>query len=221
MKIVIDGNIGVGKSTQLRLLEGKGYRVKREPIDDWSLDLFYKDQSRWALLLQLQILYSFSSVASSQTPTIYERCPISSNHVFWENLLQQKLVTADEDKVYQQYYDKLSWKPDLYIYLVCSPEESWRRIQERKQVGDKKITLEYLKKLHSLYDKLLMSMPCISRAVNVHGKTAEQVHAEIISIIKVENELYIRNRSREEVPKAGSAGRQVLCTPFPDMCNLS
>jgi deoxyadenosine/deoxycytidine kinase len=221
MKIVIDGNIGVGKSTQLRLLEGVGYRVKREPINDWSLDLFYKDQSRWALLLQLQILEGFHSSARSDTPTVYERCPISSNHVFWENLLQQGLVTKDEDRLYQRFYDKMSWKPDLYIYLNCPPEESFRRIQERKQAGDTKITLEYMKKLHSLYDKLLMSMPCISRAVNVQGKTAEQVHAEIISIIKVENELYIRNRTREEVPKAGSARRQVLCTPFPNMCNLS
>jgi len=173
MKIVIDGNIGVGKSTQLRLLEGKGYRVKREPIEDWSLDLFYKDKSRWALLLQMQILYSFTSVTSSQVPTIYERCPISSNHVFWDNLLQQKLVTEDEDKVYQKYYDKLSWKPDLYIYLVCSPEESWRRIQARKQVGDQKITLEYLKKLHDLYEKVVLRMPCIVVPVNVHGKSAE------------------------------------------------
>ena len=56
MKIVIDGNIGVGKSTQLRLLEQVGYKVYREPIDDWSLELFYKDQSRWAFLLQMQIL---------------------------------------------------------------------------------------------------------------------------------------------------------------------
>lgn len=221
MKIVIDGNIGVGKSTQLRLLEGKGYRVKREPIDDWSLDLFYKDQSRWALLLQLQILEGFHSSARSDTPTVYERCPISSNHVFWENLLQQGLVSKDEDRLYQRFYDKMSWKPDLYIYLVCSPEESWRRIQQRKQVGDKKITLEYLKKLHGLYDKVVLRMPSIVVPVNVHGKSAEEVHSEIISIIKVENELYIRNRSREEVPKAGSAGRQVLCTPFPNMCNLS
>lgn len=31
MKVVIDGNIGSGKTTQLDLLEMRGYRVRREP----------------------------------------------------------------------------------------------------------------------------------------------------------------------------------------------
>ncbi|NBS68013.1 hypothetical protein EBT31_03745 [bacterium] len=220
MRIVIDGNIAVGKSTQLRLLEKAGYRVKREPIDDWSLDLFYKDKSRWALLLQMQILHSFSS-SPPHSIVVYERCPMSSNHVFWQNLLQQGIVTADEDKLYQKYYERMAWQPDLYVYLTCTPEESYGRIQQRGQTGDKKISLEYLQKLHTLYDKLLGRVPCIVVPISVQGKTAEKVHEEIISAITIENELYVRNRSREEVSKAGSSRREVLCTPFPNMCNLS
>ena len=54
--IAVAGNIGSGKTTQLDLLERKGWSVKREPIDEWPLDLFYKDKSRWALLLQMKIL---------------------------------------------------------------------------------------------------------------------------------------------------------------------
>jgi hypothetical protein len=40
MKIVIDGNIGAGKTTQLNLLESKGFKVHREPIEKWPLELF-------------------------------------------------------------------------------------------------------------------------------------------------------------------------------------
>jgi deoxyadenosine/deoxycytidine kinase len=38
MRIVIDGNIGAGKTTQLGLLEKIGYTVRREAIDDWPLE---------------------------------------------------------------------------------------------------------------------------------------------------------------------------------------
>jgi predicted ATPase len=41
MKVVIDGNIGSGKTTQLGLLEKAGYIVRREPIDQWPLEEFY------------------------------------------------------------------------------------------------------------------------------------------------------------------------------------
>lgn len=220
MKIVIDGNIGVGKSTQLRLLEQVGYKVYREPIDDWSLELFYNDQSRWAFLLQMQILNSFQA-GSASSITIHERCPLSSNYVFWANLVKNKKVTQQEDAIYQKYYEKIGWQPDLYIYLTCSPEEAHERIKIREQTGDTSVSLEYLKELHSLYNDLAMKIPCVVIPINVSGRSAQQIHSEIISVLKLENELYIRNRSGEKVQKAGAPGRQVLCTPFPNMCNLS
>jgi hypothetical protein len=40
MKIVIDGNIGSGKTTQLGLLEQKGWKLRREPIDKWPPQRF-------------------------------------------------------------------------------------------------------------------------------------------------------------------------------------
>jgi deoxyadenosine/deoxycytidine kinase len=48
IRVVIDGNIGSGKTTQLGLLEKKGYMVRREAIHDWTLDEFYADPARWA-----------------------------------------------------------------------------------------------------------------------------------------------------------------------------
>jgi|LakMenEpi03Aug12_release.lakeMendotaPanAssembly.Ray.scaffolds.fasta_scaffold07856_13 deoxyadenosine/deoxycytidine kinase len=220
MKIVIDGNIGVGKSTQLRLLEQVGYRVFREPIDDWSLDLFYKDQPRWALLLQMQILNSFQP-GSTSSITIHERCPLSSNYVFWANLVRNQKVTQEEDSIYQKYYERLGWQPDLYIYLTCSPEEAHERIKIREQTGDTSVSLEYLQELHSLYTELAMKIPCVVIPINVSGRSAQQIHSEIISVLKLENELYVRNRSGEKVQKAGTSGRQMLCAPLPNMCNLS
>ena len=93
MHIVIDGNIGSGKTTQLELLEQNGWSVKREPLDEWPLDLFYKDMSRWALLLQMKILQTLRPVRDGVT--VYERCLLSTRHVFWEYLRSKKLITPE------------------------------------------------------------------------------------------------------------------------------
>ena len=56
MKSVIDGNIGCGKTTQLKILENIGFNVRYEPIEDWPLDLFYSDMERWGFLFQIVVL---------------------------------------------------------------------------------------------------------------------------------------------------------------------
>lgn len=216
MKVVIDGNIGAGKSTQLSLLSKVGYKVRKEPIADWCLDSFYRDPPRWALLLQMQILQSFPE----HRDVIYERHMISSNHVFWSALKNKKLVQDDEDLVYQRAYDKYVWYPDVFIYLSSKPEECWKRVQQRHQTGDSGVTLEYIKEIDELYKKLVMRIPCKVYVLSA-DRDAEVINKEIISVLKVENELYVRNRSREKMQKTGSNGRQVLCTPFPDMCSVS
>ena len=104
MHIVIDGNIGSGKTTQLDLLAKKGWSVKREPIDEWPLELFYKDMSRWALLLQMRILQTVRPTKDSVT--IYERGLFATRHVFWEYLREKKLVTPEEHTVYDAAYEK-------------------------------------------------------------------------------------------------------------------
>jgi predicted ATPase len=38
MRVVIDGNIGSGKTTQLELLERKGWFIQKEPIRFMALE---------------------------------------------------------------------------------------------------------------------------------------------------------------------------------------
>lgn len=216
MRIVIDGTIGSGKTTQLCLLESKGYKVVKEPIDQWCLDLFYKDPKRWGFMLQLQILMSFQSKG-----VIWERCPMSSNYVFWKNLVNKKLVTQTEDETYQKYYERFGWQPDLYIWLRCSPQTAYGRIKSRHQTGDKSITLDYLKELDRLYDNLLRNIPCRVLTLNTEELTEEDVHSKIISILQSEDALQLIDSDGSKVSKTRSARRQVLCAPLPVMCSVS
>ena len=218
MKVVIDGNIGSGKTTQLNLLEEKGWKVQREPIDVWPLELFYKDKSRWALLLQMKILQTLRPLKTKDV-VVYERCLLSTRHVFWEYLLQKKLVRPEENDVYSHQYDKDAWYPDLYIFLSKTPEVAFEHIKKRKQTGDSSVTLDYLKDLDILYTKMLTNVPCKVHVINAH-QSPEDIHEQILSLLKLYG-VYVTDAGRAEVQKTGAHQREVLCTPFPNMCRLS
>lgn len=218
MKVVIDGNIGSGKTTQLNLLEQKGWKVQREPIDEWPLELFYKDKSRWALLLQMKILQTLRPVKTKGV-VIYERCMLSARHVFWQHLLQKKLVRPEENDVYCYQYEKDTWYPDLYIFLSKTPQKAFEHVKTRNQTGDSGVSLEYLKDLDVLYKTMLTNVPCKVHVINAH-QTPEDIHEQILSLLKLYG-MHVTDAGGAEMQKTGAHQREVLCTPFPNMCRLS
>ena len=124
MKIVIDGIIASGKSTQLNLLEKRGFTVKREPIEKWPLDLYYSDPARWGFLFQMLILQTLETLPGF---VIYERSPLSSKEVFWE--IMEK--TEIEDQVYKKAFSKEAWMPDVYIFIDTPVHVAYSRLQNR------------------------------------------------------------------------------------------
>ena len=218
MKVVIDGNIGSGKTTQLNLLEKLGYRVRREPIDEWPLEEFYKDPKRWAFYFHMVILQTLRPLKTKET-IIYERSLLSSRWVFWSVLLKQNLVTQGEDATYAKFYDQYAWFPNIYIFLSKSPELAWEHIQKRHQAGDSGVTLEYWKELDVEYQKLLRNVPCKVHVINA-DQSVEEIHQEICQIL-LDHELLSPDSERDKVQAKGHRKRDVSCTPFQHMCCVS
>jgi len=223
MKIVIDGNIGAGKTTQLNILEKKGFHVRREPIHEWPLELFYKDMSRWALTLQLAIMQTHQPYVTEDV-MIYERNLLSCRYVFWEYLKANDHVKAIEDVIHERAYNTYHWLPDVYIFLSIDPEEAYEHIKSREgQAGDSGISLEYLKEIHKLYSKLLMKVPCQVHVVKASGRTPEEIHKDISVILSLytKDGVHVRHSRRTKMQETSSHRRPVLCAPLPDMCRLS
>ena len=178
MKIVIDGNIGSGKTTQLNLLESIGYDVVREPIDKWPLDLYYSDPERWGFLFQVLILQTLKTYDGFK---IYERSPLSSKEVFWKIMKKTPL----EDQVYQTEFQYHGWLPDVYIYIDKSPDTCFDHIRSRTQEGDGGVSLEYLKTLDVNYTHMIETIDRSDmRVYIVDGNlTVQQVHNKISEII--------------------------------------
>lgn len=217
-RVVIDGNIGSGKTTQLGLLEKRGWRVRREPIDEWPLEEFYKDPKRWAFYFHMVILQTLRPVKTPET-VIYERSLLSSRWVFWPVLLKKDVVTKQEDATYAKFYDQYAWYPDLYIFLTKDLDLAWEHIQKRHQAGDTGVTLEYLKELGEEYQKLIRNVPCRVYIVNAN-RSVEEIHKEICGILS-DHELFVGDPVRGQMQKEGGSGRKMPCTSFTNMCRLS
>ena len=193
-RIVIDGNIGSGKTTQLDLLEKKGWAVQREPIAKWPLEAFYKDPSRWAFYFHMVILQT----SVSNSPMIYERALMASRWVFWPLMVAKGLVTPEEDATYSAFYERFAWVPDVYIFLSKNLDLAWSHIKKRNQPGDSGVTREYLGELHEGYMRMLRdNVPCKVHIIDAN-RTPEEIHAEICQLLKV-NELFIDNEDRDKV----------------------
>ena len=219
MRIVIDGNIGSGKTTQLAFLEKKGWKVRREPIEEWPLDDFYKDPKRWAFYFHMVILQTLRPVKTQSHHVVYERSLLSSRWVFWPILVKNGTVTSQEDMTYARFYENFAWYPDVYIFLSKNVNLAWEHIQQRGQAGDSGVTLEYLEELDAEYNKLLKNIPCRVYVVNAN-RPAEEIHIEICRIL-LENELLSPETGREEVWSTGGRRRDVSCTSFQHMCSVS
>lgn len=196
MKIVIDGLIGAGKSTQVDILSKKlNISAVREPIDEWPLDLFYSDPTRWGFLMQVAVLNSF--VKFRHTHGIFERSPESTRCVFWNNLVDSGVVNRAENEVFQKLYENLSWEPDVTILIDKAPELCFEHIQGRSQAGDSGVSLEYLKRLNSYYQDFKNTPGVI---VIDGNRSISEISEDIIKTVQlIQNEHTVSVRETEWV----------------------
>ena len=226
MKIVIDGNIGSGKTTQLDLLEKAGWSVRREPIDKWPLDQFYRDQRTWGYILQMAVLETQQPVPNAKRPIIYERCLFSTRDVFWRHLAEKVYPEKCIDELYQKQVERYMWYPDIYIYLSKDPEKAFEHVSKRGQAGDFGVDLEYIKELDVFYKDMIMKIPCRVRVVNAN-KSREEIHADILRILSSvpcskDEPVYERDsRGAKVSSRRNSRDGKVQCTPMSDMCRMS
>ena len=181
MKIVIDGVIGAGKSTQAGLIsEHYGLNVVKEPINDWPLDLFYSYPRRWGFLMQTAVLSSFSKLKNSDG--IFERSPQSSKEVFWKNLVNSGTVTESENETFTKLFYALAWVPDVTIFISTPPINCWRHIQARGQTGDSTITMDYLENLDMYYHDYIKTYQGTVHVID-GDQRVEKVTDDILKIL--------------------------------------
>lgn len=155
---IVEGNIGVGKSTFLRLLHDydPSIEIVLEPqaIAERSLlDHFYKNPERWAFTLETLAMACRTREHTREQEHLYtrrviERSVYSGHYVFACNGYASGYFTPAEWAVYQQWFDFLVKRmcalPQGFIYLKATPETCFKRVQHRARSSETGLTIEYM-----------------------------------------------------------------------------
>lgn len=172
---ILEGNIGAGKSTFLKLVEQHltNTSVCLEPVDSWQSQIygqslltnFYENPKRWAYTLEnlamiCRVREHISEQSSSIPNRIVERSIYSGHYCFARNSYLQGFMTAAEWEAYDQWFAFLVQKkcaaPKGFIYLNVHPDVAYERIKKRNRLAEKTLTLKYLKQIDAQHQKFLI-----------------------------------------------------------------
>lgn len=160
--VSIAGNIGVGKSTLVKLLADKiGWEAVQEAVaENPYLEDFYADMERWSFHSQVFFLIrriqQHHEVLQNRRSVLQDRSVYEDAEIFARNLYRQKLMSQRDWASYYELYRTLGEilePPDLVIYLRASVPTLRRRIEQRGRTFEQQMTNEYLTQLNQLYDE--------------------------------------------------------------------
>lgn len=153
MIVCVEGNIGSGKTTVLKLLDE--YETVPEPLHIWGgiLEKFYADPASWSLCLHLRILHEFWKIDRKETKVI-ERSPGACRHVFGQLSYNDAHLTPAAWDTFKEYHDILGWHPDIYVFIDTPVDVCKARIEARKS-ADHDVSDEYLRRIEFQYHNFL------------------------------------------------------------------
>lgn len=167
--VAIEGIIGSGKSTLCeRVRRDLNLYYVPEPVEDNPyLDLFYEDQKRWALHMQMwlvsrrvkSVIEARNTVRNSSWRGLLIDRSIIGDRVFAELHHANGNIHNDMWPIYDDFFNNMALvtpPPDVMVYLNVDPEKAFERINHRGRVSEKSgITVDYLRELKRGYDAMV------------------------------------------------------------------
>jgi len=198
--VAIAGNIGVGKSTLVKMLcDQMGWDPFYEPVtENPYLADFYKDMSAWSFHSQVFFLaYRLRShfhLAQHPNSVIQDRSVYEDAEIFAQNLYRQGHIIERDYQTYRALYEttiQFLPPPDLVIYLRASVPTLLKRISNRGRDYERTIAPEYLDSLNKLYENWIDNFtlcPVLAVPADDLDYVAHSGHLRLI-ISKVDDKL--------------------------------
>lgn len=155
--IVIDGVVGVGKSSLMTLLQDEGYIAFPEPVvDNPLLDKFYHDRKRYSFSLQIFFLnrrFAHIKNAMKNNKVVMDRS-IYGDAIFAKMLCDNGEMSVEEFNLYKELLVNMLehvTPPTLMIYLEISVDDAIKRIAKRGRDYEQIVERAYWEKLNFEY----------------------------------------------------------------------
>jgi deoxyadenosine/deoxycytidine kinase len=196
-RILLEGNIGAGKSTVGKTLKASGlFDFIEEPVVEWKsgfasnmLDVFYRDMKRWAFTFQMVTFITRTKTwqeilsITDHPRVILERSIFTDRYVFALNLHRLGVINEDEWQVYCRLWrfmaDNNDLEPDCILYLRTPAKECLQRIRQRGRGEEAGIALEYLEQLEALHDEWLLDRSCAILLDGTRWWSAQEIQSII------------------------------------------
>lgn len=155
--IVIEGLIGVGKTSLCRLLEREmGAKLVLEPAEDNPfLAAFYADQERFAFPAQMFYLATrYAQQMDLHQPELFSRLIVSDYLYAKDRLFAEVTLSEAELALYDRFAGLLSGgitHPDFVLFLDAPTRVIQQRIQRRAIAAEQRIVPAYLDRLRERY----------------------------------------------------------------------
>lgn len=158
--VVIEGLIGVGKTTLCRVLaEHHGAELVLEPHEDNPfLAPFYAEPARYALPVQMYFLLTrWRQLDRIRQLSLFHEWVVSDYTFEKDRLFAAKTLSPEELDLYDRFATTLRRDiptPDLVVSLHAPIPVLLRRIRKRGVKGEEHIDAAYLEDLHDRYTRL-------------------------------------------------------------------
>jgi deoxyguanosine kinase len=155
--IVIEGVIGVGKTTLARRLAAtlQGHLVLEQPDENPFLARFYRDPQASAFATQMTfLLQRAGQVEQLHQRDLFERHCVADFMFDKDRLFAELTLSAADLALYAQVFERLSFelpRPDRLIYLTGPVDLLMSRIAQRGRAYETGIEPAYLEALSDAY----------------------------------------------------------------------
>jgi len=164
--VVIEGNIGAGKTTLAsRIAEDYNAQLILEHFaDNPFLPKFYNDPEKYSFPLELSFLASRYRQLKEELGSrdLFKSFTVADYYFMKSLVFAASTLNGDEFNLYRQIfyiiYGTLP-KPDLYVYLHINTERLVKNIEKRGRDYEKNITREYLQKIQDSYFNFFKQNP--------------------------------------------------------------
>jgi deoxycitidine kinase/deoxyguanosine kinase len=178
--IVIQGNIGSGKSTFVENLKVKyGNNPEmcflQEPVSEWLkikdekgvniLENYYADQHKYSFMFQMMAYISRLSILKKAVESgkykyiITERCLNTDRNVFCKMLYHDGYIDRMGYTIYNKWFDEFNTfnieVEYFHMYIRTDPYISKSRVDKRAR-KEESIPIEYLIKCHEYHEDWLI-----------------------------------------------------------------
>jgi deoxyguanosine kinase len=164
--VVIEGNIGAGKTTLARKIADQfnARLILERFADNPFLPKFYKEPDKYSFPLELSFLADRYKQLKEELVALdlFKSFTVADYYFMKSLVFAASTLTGDEYNLYRQIfyiiYGSLP-KPDIYVYLHLKPEKLLQNIEKRGRNYEQSISKEYLKKIEESYFSFFRQNP--------------------------------------------------------------